>query len=159
MNKGGAPSVFRAVRMFLFLLFFWGHLWMWSRVAIGEDTEASAENYKSQAQRRPLFQPITALRCVLAEVTGVFGAISGHVQAATCPRVRLRVALVSSVSSSSAAPEATVPGLSGHVSGGPGHREPGDPGSEARRRPRLRAHAPGLLHDPGRDRVQHDSRR
>lgn len=116
----------------------------------------SAENYKSHVQFRPLFQPITALRCVSEEAPGLFGMLSDHVQTTTFSWVRLRVnLLISSISSLSSTSEATIPGLSQHVSGESGHQEPGDPGSQARRHPRFCPHAPGLLHDSGRDRVQH----
>lgn len=119
----------------------------------------SAENYKSHVQCRPLFQPITALRCVSEEAPGLFGMLSDHVQT-TFSWVRLRVnILISSISSLSSTSEATIAGLSRHVSGKSGRQEPGDPSSQARRRPRFCSHAPGLLHDSGRDRVQHYSRR
>lgn len=76
------------------------------------------------------------------------------------PRADSRLPLSSRVALiSSATPEAPVPGPSGHVSGRPGHQEPGDPGRPPRRRPRRCAHAPGLLHHPGGDRVQHHPRR
>lgn len=43
----------------------------------------STENYKSHVQCRPLFQPITALRCVSEEVPGLFRMLSDHVQTTT----------------------------------------------------------------------------
>lgn len=69
-----------------------------------------------------------------------------------------RLWVISFISSTST-PEVTLSGLRRNVRGKSDHQEPGDPGCQTRHRPRLCSHAPGLLHDSGRDCVQHDSRR
>lgn len=107
----------------------------------------------------PCSQPITALRVVLEEVATLFWTFRGHVEDrgnSSALRLRLHVLLRRSLRD---ARKKTSPRRCRDVRGEPDHPEPGHPGRAAGRHPRLRAHAPGLLHDSRRDYVQHDARR
>lgn len=147
-----------------FLVFFLIHVFL---IVLLQDTCGHIEEVKSVTSRKlqvpcAVPPPVPAnhgSRCVSEEVPGLFRMLSDHVQTTTFSWVLLRVnTLISAISSLSSTSEA-IPELSRHVSGKSGHQEPGDPGSQARRHPRFCSHAPGLLHDSGRDRVQHYSRR
>lgn len=69
-----------------FILFFLIHVFLiCSFTGYIEEVQrtTSAENYKSHVQCRPLFQPITALRCVSENVPALFRMLSDHVQKIT----------------------------------------------------------------------------
>lgn len=107
----------------------------------------------------PCFQPITALCVASEEVATLFWTLAGHVEARgnccglTAAR-KLRI-FTSSSAALSATTRSDFPRQVRDVRGEPDHQEPGYPGRQAGRHPRLCSHAPGLLHDSWRDYVQH----